>query len=806
MASDTHPASRPLRVFLSSTAADLSPYRDAVTKVIELLQQQTTRMETFGARPDSPLAECRRLAADADALVVIVAYRYGWVPGVTEGGDGTKSITWHEVDAAIAAGRPVFTYLADDALRPSDLDPRESQAVERFRAYLGQRIYDRFAGPGDLAAKVSTALARWLMGAREDFAGTLRRIEFQASEIGPPADLPLIRMSDAVPAELIALALTSERVAVETFDRVVRGERTLAAKRTKEAFAGQARTRLTPLREDLAQIEREQKAVREDLAAAPPRRPEEPAGERSPSTQWRWDSYYREVASYERSRAAWQRKRAEGPGRARELGTRHTALQAEIAQFEQARDAELHQLEIEVAAARSRDAVALLNDVQGCMTRALAQRPDSAQGLLVALVAHLLFVVACDYVAPVLLGEAHAIHTDTQRRTDEAVRERGRDAARDLMRRPTTIANALATANAEFRHLEAALGGLPVAELGSARSRIDTVAAREVPKVPAYRHLVAPADLEAMGLHLAALRRKADAESGVAQAVADEVAPLHQLVRSARKVAAAHLRRIREFAASSKPHLAELQLVEFVRDRAGAVADLGETTRRYWAALREEEARRFGMSVGDLLRDWEGTGSPVRRAKDVLARGESAPFAAAHDALVRHMADLRSSARSFDEAINDLPLNPLRHAQAAAKKLPLLTVGALVPVINLLAVFSFSALARKMRGTFSSDLSDYPDYVGLRGTLARAGGTMAWRSALALGVTSGLLWGIHRADVPDVYELWLIGFAASFGVGTVASIWSWVKLRSRAGGRAASATAASATPATVIETAGSSAP
>ncbi len=72
--------STPLRIFLSSTSEDLTEHRARITEAIERLGQTTTRMETFGARPGAPLDECRRLAAEADVLVVCVGHRYGWVP------------------------------------------------------------------------------------------------------------------------------------------------------------------------------------------------------------------------------------------------------------------------------------------------------------------------------------------------------------------------------------------------------------------------------------------------------------------------------------------------------------------------------------------------------------------------------------------------------------------------------------------------------------------------------------------------------------------------------------------------------
>jgi hypothetical protein len=70
-------------------------------------------METFSAMPGQPVAECTRMAAEADAAVCIAAHRYGYRPPVALGGDGKRSITWLEVDAAMRAGKKVFSFLVD---------------------------------------------------------------------------------------------------------------------------------------------------------------------------------------------------------------------------------------------------------------------------------------------------------------------------------------------------------------------------------------------------------------------------------------------------------------------------------------------------------------------------------------------------------------------------------------------------------------------------------------------------------------------------------------------------------------------
>lgn len=156
------------RVFVSSTAADLKEHRAKVTDTILQLEQVPVAMKFFGARPEAPLAECVRLAATADALVVIVAHRYGWRPTPAQGGDGRKSVTWYEVEAALKAAKPVFAFLVDPSApwtQPGEQEDAAAQAaLDEFKAFLEEHIIVQvFSTPEDLRAWVATSLASWLI-------------------------------------------------------------------------------------------------------------------------------------------------------------------------------------------------------------------------------------------------------------------------------------------------------------------------------------------------------------------------------------------------------------------------------------------------------------------------------------------------------------------------------------------------------------------------------------------------------------------------------------------------------------------
>jgi hypothetical protein len=124
-------APRVLRVFLSSTAIDLTACREKVRDAVLQLEQLPVGMETFTALPTTPAADCQRKAAEADVVVVLVAYRYGYVPSRELGGDGAHSITWLEVLAAKKAGKAVYVFLIDP--KAAWTQPKESDLLNTSR-------------------------------------------------------------------------------------------------------------------------------------------------------------------------------------------------------------------------------------------------------------------------------------------------------------------------------------------------------------------------------------------------------------------------------------------------------------------------------------------------------------------------------------------------------------------------------------------------------------------------------------------------------------------------------------------------
>jgi hypothetical protein len=157
--------------------------RDAVLR----LENLPITMETFSAQSGQPASECMRMAAEADAVICIVAHRYGYVPPKELGGDGERSITWLEVDAAKRAGKPVFAFLVDPKAPWTELkeqdrlssEPPEKaaeivkavQKLQEFKAHLRQEfLVDIFSNSGQLVQLVAATLASFNKTTEEQIA------------------------------------------------------------------------------------------------------------------------------------------------------------------------------------------------------------------------------------------------------------------------------------------------------------------------------------------------------------------------------------------------------------------------------------------------------------------------------------------------------------------------------------------------------------------------------------------------------------------------------------------------------------
>jgi hypothetical protein len=165
-------------VFISSTSEDLKEYRLAARDAALAVGVRPEMMEYFAASGGGPLSECLARVSPCDLVVVLLAHRYGWVPGEQT---DCKSITWLECDRAVQQGKDVLVFLLDDAHWPVERTEayrltaafndgtftpelhgeitRNVGKLKELRGWLETgRTRTTFTSPDDLRAKVTQAL------------------------------------------------------------------------------------------------------------------------------------------------------------------------------------------------------------------------------------------------------------------------------------------------------------------------------------------------------------------------------------------------------------------------------------------------------------------------------------------------------------------------------------------------------------------------------------------------------------------------------------------------------------------------
>ena len=156
-------ANKAHKIFISSTVEDLTPYRDAAESAIVTAEHAPLRNEYWAASGDKPpYAACMKKVEEADALVVIVAHRYGWVPPDQPGKKG-YSITRLECLRAVKAKKPVFAFVIDKAhpwlLEHVDRKPEAIQQLDDFKTWLNTKfVRNTFTTAEDLNKHVLHAI------------------------------------------------------------------------------------------------------------------------------------------------------------------------------------------------------------------------------------------------------------------------------------------------------------------------------------------------------------------------------------------------------------------------------------------------------------------------------------------------------------------------------------------------------------------------------------------------------------------------------------------------------------------------
>ncbi|RJQ61260.1 MAG: DUF4062 domain-containing protein [Desulfobacteraceae bacterium] len=157
---ESTPDTKPLyRVFVSSTYLDNQERRKTVQDAITMAGMVWIGMELFPAGKEETDRECIRLAEEADVLIGIIAWRYGWEP------DGKKSITEMEYNAA--KERLMFQI---DPLLPvnpeKDFDHgpdrwKKQEKLDAFKRRFAKDQLPAYFTKATLSGKVVHSLNQW---------------------------------------------------------------------------------------------------------------------------------------------------------------------------------------------------------------------------------------------------------------------------------------------------------------------------------------------------------------------------------------------------------------------------------------------------------------------------------------------------------------------------------------------------------------------------------------------------------------------------------------------------------------------
>lgn len=154
-----------MKVYISSTFEDLREHRAAVQKALRRMGHDVISMEEYGAEAAKPLARCREDVRAADVYLIVLAWRYGYVP--PDDNPDKQSVTRLEFEEAKRAGKPVLAFMVDpnapwppsqiDAISP---DNDAAEAIRSFRDEVGMNyLAGIFRTADELASQAAAAVA-----------------------------------------------------------------------------------------------------------------------------------------------------------------------------------------------------------------------------------------------------------------------------------------------------------------------------------------------------------------------------------------------------------------------------------------------------------------------------------------------------------------------------------------------------------------------------------------------------------------------------------------------------------------------
>src|SRR6201996_1995374 len=154
-----------MKIYVSSTFEDLREYRAALETALRRMGHDVIGMEHYVAEGTTPLARCLTDIRSADIYIVIVAWRYGYVPQNENANPQGRSITELEYETAVQSGKSILAFLLDPTVpwSASYMDAHSEAGgaqIVRFRSLLGSTyLAGIFRSPDNLASLGAPAVA-----------------------------------------------------------------------------------------------------------------------------------------------------------------------------------------------------------------------------------------------------------------------------------------------------------------------------------------------------------------------------------------------------------------------------------------------------------------------------------------------------------------------------------------------------------------------------------------------------------------------------------------------------------------------
>lgn len=156
-----------MKIYISSTFTDLREYRAAAADVLAKLGHDVRGMETYVAESSRPVDVCEGDARNCDVFVLLLAWRYGYVP---EPQSRMPPLSITELEYEAAAGSPKtnilpFLVRAEAPWPAQQMDAitkeRDSSSIEAFRHRVSRdHMVSTFSTPDELAREVAAAVRR----------------------------------------------------------------------------------------------------------------------------------------------------------------------------------------------------------------------------------------------------------------------------------------------------------------------------------------------------------------------------------------------------------------------------------------------------------------------------------------------------------------------------------------------------------------------------------------------------------------------------------------------------------------------